>query len=50
VLDHFDMQTAINTDVYVPLDYLGWAVVYTFLYGSMATLLAFLLFEDRDLA
>ncbi len=50
VLDHFDMQTAINTDASVPLDYLGWLIVYTGLYGAMAILLALVLFEDRDLA
>lgn len=50
VLDHFDMQTAINTGIYVPIDYVGWAVVYTVMYGAMAILLAFVLFEDRDLA
>ncbi|HMP79305.1 MAG TPA: hypothetical protein PKD54_07630, partial [Pirellulaceae bacterium] len=50
VLDHFDMQTAINTDASVPLDYLGWLIVYTILYGTMTVLLALVLFEDRDLA
>lgn len=50
VLDHFDAQTAISTDTPVPLVYLGWSFVYTLLYGSMALLLALVLFEDRDLA
>ena len=50
VLDHFDVQAAINTNRDVPLDYLGWAVIYCFLYGTMAMLLALVLFEDRDLA
>jgi ABC-type transport system involved in multi-copper enzyme maturation permease subunit len=50
VLNHFDVQAAINTNVPVPLDYLGWAVIYTGLYGTMAMLLALVLFEDRDLA
>jgi ABC-type transport system involved in multi-copper enzyme maturation permease subunit len=50
VLDHFDAQTAINTDKAVPLLYLGWSFIYTLLYGSLALLLALVLFEDRDLA
>ena len=50
VLDHFDAQAAINTNRDIPLDYLGWSCVYTMLYGSMALLLALVLFEDRDLA
>jgi hypothetical protein len=50
VLDHFDAQTAINTDTPVPFVYLGWAFIYTLLYGSLAVLLALVLFEDRDLA
>jgi len=50
VLNHFDVQAAINTNTPVPLEYLGWSVIYTILYGSMAMLLALVLFEDRDLA
>ena len=50
MLDHFDAQTAINTDTPVPFVYLGWAFIYTLLYGSLAVLLALVLFEDRDLA
>lgn len=50
VLDHFDVQAAINTSRDVPLPYLGWAVIYSVLYGAMAMLLALVLFEDRDLA
>jgi ABC-type transport system involved in multi-copper enzyme maturation permease subunit len=50
VLNHFDVQAAINTNTPVSLDYLGWSVIYTMLYGSMAMLLALVLFEDRDLA
>jgi ABC-type transport system involved in multi-copper enzyme maturation permease subunit len=50
VLDHFDAQTAINTDTPVPFIYLGWSFIYTLLYGSLAVLLALVLFEDRDLA
>jgi ABC-type transport system involved in multi-copper enzyme maturation permease subunit len=50
VLNHFDVQTAINTGVAVPLSYMGWAVIYTAVYGTMVLLLALVLFEDRDLA
>ena len=50
VLDHFDVQAAINTNQAVPLVYLGWSIIYTLIYGAMAMLLALVLFEDRDLA
>lgn len=50
VLNHFDVQTAINTNSTVPWIYLGWSTVYTLLYGSAAILLALVMFEDRDLA
>ena len=50
VLDHFDVQAAINTNRPVPIVYLGWSIIYTTLYGAIAMLLALVLFEDRDLA
>jgi ABC-type transport system involved in multi-copper enzyme maturation permease subunit len=50
VLNHFDVQAAINTNTPVPFAYLGWSVIYTALYGTIAMLLALVLFEDRDLA
>jgi len=50
VLNHFDVQAAVNTNVQVPLVYLGWAVIYTAIYGSMTMLFALVMFEDRDLA
>ncbi len=50
VLNHFDVQAAINTNSPVPMSYIGWSIIYTALYGSMAMLLALVLFEDRDLA
>ena len=50
VLNHFDVQAAINTNSPVPMEYLGWSVIYTAIYGGMAMLLALVLFEDRDLA
>lgn len=50
VLNHFDVQTAINTGTPVPIIYLAWSVVYTLVYGAMVLLVALVLFEDRDLA
>ena len=50
VLDHFNIQAAVAGGVPVPLDYLGWALLYCVLYSTVAMLLALILFEDRDLA
>ena len=50
VLNHFDVQAAINTNNSVPMEYLGWSTIYCSLYGAIALLLALVLFEDRDLA
>lgn len=50
VLDHFDVRAAVNNNELVPPQYLGWAMIYTFLYGAIAMLLSLVLFEDRDLA
>ena len=50
VLNHFDVQAAVNSNVQVPLVYLGWSVIYTAIYGSMTMLFALIMFEDRDLA
>jgi hypothetical protein len=50
ILDHFNITAAVATGVAVPYPYLGWALVYSLLYGVIALLLALLLFEDRDLA
>ena len=50
VLNHFDVQAAINTNQTVPMMYLGWAVIYCGLYSAIAMLIALVLFEDRDLA
>ena len=48
VLNHYDVQAAINTNSPVPLDYIGWSIIYTAIYGTVAMLLALVLFEDRD--
>lgn len=50
VLNHFDVQAAINTNSEIPMEYIGWSSIYCVLYGSMALLLALVMFEDRDLA
>ena len=50
VLNHFDVQAAVNTNAQVPLVYLGWSMIYTAIYGTMTMLFALVMFEDRDLA
>jgi ABC-type transport system involved in multi-copper enzyme maturation permease subunit len=50
VLDHFNIQANIAAGRVVPLDYVGWALVYCTLYSGVAMLVALTLFEDRDLA
>ena len=44
------MEAAVATGAIVPYDYLGLALCYCLAYCAAAILLAFLLFEDRDLA
>jgi ABC-type transport system involved in multi-copper enzyme maturation permease subunit len=50
MLDHFNMSAAIATDAVVPVQYLLTSAVYCVCYCSAMILLAFILFEDRDLA
>jgi len=50
VLDHYSVETAINTNTFVPLEYTAWIVIGTLVYGTIATLVALVFFEDRDLA
>jgi len=50
VLDHFSIEAAVAAGVEVPYAYLGWALLYTLIYGMVTLLLALVLFEDRDLA
>lgn len=50
VLDHFNIQAAVSGGTDVPMVYLGWSAVYCMIYGTIALLLALVLFEDRDLA
>lgn len=49
-LDNFNITAAIATGTLVPPTYLAWAFVYCVAYASGGVLLAFILFEDRDLA
>ena len=49
-LDHFNMSTAVSTGAAIPGDYLLHCGLYCLAYSAAAVLLAFILFEDRDLA
>ena len=49
-LDNFNMQAAVATGQMVPPTYLLSAAAYCLVYCVAAVLLAFVLFEDRDLA
>ena len=49
-LEVFNVQAAVATGTNVPPEYVGWAALYSAAYCVMAILLAFILFEDRDLA
>lgn len=50
VLDHFNIEAAVSGGAAVPLEYLGWALLYCVMYVTLAMLLALVLFEDRDVA
>jgi len=49
-LDHFNTETATARDMMVPPDYIAYAALYSAAYSAAAILVAFILFEDRDLA
>lgn len=49
-LEHFNIQAAVAAGLPVPSLYLGWALVYCLVYSLIAMLLAWFLFDDRDLA
>ncbi|MDB5338887.1 MAG: putative rane bound transporter [Planctomycetaceae bacterium] len=49
-LEVFNIQAAIATGAEVPKIYLLSSLLYTVCYAGMAILLAFIMFEDRDLA
>ena len=49
-LDFFNVSAAVATGSIIPLSYMLGCLVYCILYSSVGILLAFILFEDRDLA
>ena len=49
-LPAYSSEAAVARDAVVPPEYLAWAALYTVCYCAAAILVAFLLFEDRDLA
>lgn len=49
-VDVYNVEAAIVTGSVVPVNYLGYAALYSAAYVAAAVLLAFILFEDRDLA
>jgi ABC-type transport system involved in multi-copper enzyme maturation permease subunit len=49
-LELFKTEAAISTGGLVPADYLGYAALYCAAFSTAAIFLAFILFEDRDLA
>ena len=49
-VDLFNMSTAVSTGAPIPAAYLGATLLYCLAYCAAAVLLAFILFEDRDLA
>lgn len=49
-VENFNVEAAIVTGAVVPASYLGWVAIYSAAYISAAILLAFIMFEDRDLA
>jgi len=49
-LDNYNMSAAIAMDRTIPPDYIGYNALYSMCYVSAIILLAFILFEDRDLA
>jgi len=49
-LDNFNMSPAVATGTVVPPIYIGYSALSCLLYSGIAILVAFILFEDRDLA
>jgi ABC-type transport system involved in multi-copper enzyme maturation permease subunit len=49
-LDLFNISAAVATGATIPPDYLGYSALYCAAYCCAAILMAFILFEDRDLA
>ena len=49
-VENFNVEAAIVTGSVVKAEYMGWVAAYSVAYITAAILLAFILFEDRDLA
>jgi ABC-type transport system involved in multi-copper enzyme maturation permease subunit len=49
-LSFFNVSSAVATGSEIPWTYVAWNLVYCVLYSGIGILLAFVLFEDRDLA
>jgi ABC-type Na+ efflux pump permease subunit len=49
-LDFFNVNAAVATGSSIPITYVLWSLLYCLLYSTVGILLAFILFEDRDLA
>lgn len=49
-LDYFNTQAAVATGAMVPPIYIGYTAAYCLAYSTAALLVAFILFEDHDLA
>ena len=49
-LTAYSSETAVARGAIVPPEYLAWVTLYTLVFSAAAILVAFLLFEDRDLA
>ena len=49
-LESFNVSAAISTGSVVPPSYLGMCLLYGLAYSTAVILVAFILFEDRDLA
>lgn len=49
-VETFNVETAMVRGALVPADYVGMTALYSVAYATVAILVAFMLFEDRDLA
>jgi ABC-type transport system involved in multi-copper enzyme maturation permease subunit len=49
-LSYFNVSSAVATGSPIPWTYVAWNFLYCILYSGIGILLAFVLFEDRDLA
>jgi hypothetical protein len=49
-LSFFNVSSAVATGSAIPWSYVAWNLLYCILYSGIGILLAFVMFEDRDLA